>query len=115
MHSGGQLELRFLPAETNHPVDKPVAHTQSGIDAELTLACVELARDLGLKNLAGKLSVVWNPRMRSTAGRAFWPEGKIELNPKLKPDKVIKFGIKDLKFNLFISLRPALPEEFLQL
>ena len=83
MHSGGQLELRFLPAETNHPVDKPVAHTQSGIDAELTLACVELARDLGLKNLAGKLSVVWNPRMRSTAGRAFWPEGRVELNPKL--------------------------------
>ena len=39
----------------------------------------------------------------------------IELNPKLKPDKVIKFGIKDRKFNLFISLCPALPEEFLQL
>ena len=83
MHSGGQLELRFPPAETNHPVDKPVALTQSGIDAELTLACAGLARDLGLKDLAGKLSVVWNQRMRSTAGRAFWPEGRIELNPKL--------------------------------
>ena len=60
MHSGGQLELRFPPAETNHPVEKPVALAQSGIDAELTLACAGLARDLGLKDLAGKLSVVWN-------------------------------------------------------
>ena len=32
---------------------------------------------------AGKVSVVWNARMRSTAGRAFWPEAKVELNPKL--------------------------------
>ena len=83
MHSGGQLELCFPSAETNHSVDKPVVVTQSGLDATLTLACAGLARDLGLKGLAGKLSVVWNQRMRSTAGRAFWPEGRIELNPRL--------------------------------
>ncbi|PQJ28902.1 SprT-like domain-containing protein [Rubritalea profundi] len=32
---------------------------------------------------ASKVNVVWNTRMRSTAGRAFWPEAKVELNPKL--------------------------------
>lgn len=41
-----------------------------------------------LEQLAGsefvsKVSVVWNKRMRSTAGRAYWPEAKVELNPRL--------------------------------
>ena len=39
----------------------------------------------------------------------------IELKPKLKPDKVIKFGIKDLKCNLLTSLQPKLRERFLLL
>lgn len=39
----------------------------------------ELAGD----QFAGQVNVVWNKRMRSTAGRAFWPECRIELNPKL--------------------------------
>ena len=41
-----------------------------------------------LEKLAGskfteQVTVVWNKRMRSTAGRAFWPECRVELNPKL--------------------------------
>ena len=32
---------------------------------------------------AGKLIVRWNPRMRSAAGRAFWPHCRIDLNPAL--------------------------------
>ena len=39
----------------------------------------------------------------------------IELNPKLKPDKVIKFGIKGLKCNLLTSLQPKLRGRFLLL
>ena len=35
------------------------------------------------RSLRKKLKVIWNPRMRSAAGRAFWPEAKVELNPKL--------------------------------
>lgn len=30
-----------------------------------------------------KVNIVWNKRMRSTAGRAFLDLGKVELNPKL--------------------------------
>ncbi len=53
-------------------------------DEEARQRCVGLLLDLGLDSLASKTTVVWNSRMRSTAGRAFWPEAKIELNPKLR-------------------------------
>jgi predicted SprT family Zn-dependent metalloprotease len=39
---------------------------------------------MGLAALARRVRVSWNPRMRTTAGRAWWPERAIELNPKLK-------------------------------
>ena len=39
--------------------------------------------ELSGATFASKVNVVWNSRMRSTAGRAFWPEAKVELNPKL--------------------------------
>lgn len=32
---------------------------------------------------AKRVGVSWNTRMRSTAGRAFWPDARVELNPKL--------------------------------
>jgi predicted SprT family Zn-dependent metalloprotease len=34
-------------------------------------------------DFAERIIVVWNRRMRSTAGRAYWPEAKVELNPRL--------------------------------
>lgn len=40
-------------------------------------------REVAGNELAAKVVVEWNTRMRSTAGRAFWPEGRVELNPKL--------------------------------
>ncbi|SHJ75493.1 SprT-like family protein [Rubritalea squalenifaciens DSM 18772] len=40
-------------------------------------------RVVGGNDLASKVTVVWNSRMRSTAGKAHWPEAKVELNPKL--------------------------------
>ncbi|MES2997302.1 MAG: SprT-like domain-containing protein [Verrucomicrobiota bacterium] len=45
---------------------------------------VETCQKIGLAKLADRLAVVWNPRMRTTAGRAWWPDCIIELNPKLK-------------------------------
>lgn len=39
---------------------------------------------LSADELAEKVEVVWNPRMRSTAGRAHWPSARIELNPFLQ-------------------------------
>ncbi len=45
--------------------------------------CQELSEGLGLDELAGRVRVFWNGRMRSCAGRAFWPQGVIQLNPRL--------------------------------
>ena len=54
------------------------------IDPPLTELCQQLARDLGLEHLAVNVVVVWNPRMRSTAGRAWLLELQIEMNPRLQ-------------------------------
>lgn len=35
------------------------------------------------ENIAQQISIQWNPRMRSAAGRAFYRECRIELNPRL--------------------------------
>jgi SprT protein len=53
-------------------------------DAGLTAWCVEASKTLGLGELARKVKVSWNGRMQTTAGRAWWPDRSIELNPKLK-------------------------------
>lgn len=50
----------------------------------MTAWCQQQAAALGLPELAKKIQVSWNPRMRTTAGRAWWPSRCIELNPKLK-------------------------------
>ncbi len=87
MHSGGQLEFCFPSSEDSHRTKGAISRSgeeaQRGIDNALTRQCAELIMNLGHGRLANKLVVTWNSRMRSTAGRAFWPEGKIELNPKL--------------------------------
>jgi SprT protein len=53
-------------------------------DGGLTAWCAEASRALLLPELARKVRVHWNPRMQTTAGRAWWPDRTIELNPKLK-------------------------------
>ncbi|MGJ8676182.1 MAG: SprT-like domain-containing protein [Akkermansiaceae bacterium] len=53
-------------------------------DDEATNICARRLRELSLENLAERVNVVWNSRMRSTAGRAFYADSKIELNPKLR-------------------------------
>jgi len=44
---------------------------------------LERLRLVAGNELASRVVVEWNKRMRSTAGRAFWPEARVELNPKL--------------------------------
>lgn len=39
---------------------------------------------LELEEFGTRVTVEWNPRMRSTAGRALWPNGLIQLNPRLR-------------------------------
>ena len=52
-------------------------------DGGLTAWCSEASLNLALPELARKVRVSWNPRMQTTAGRAWWPDRSIELNPKL--------------------------------
>jgi predicted SprT family Zn-dependent metalloprotease len=44
---------------------------------------ISLLADNAGDDYASKVSIVWNKRMRSTAGRAFLNLAKVELNPKL--------------------------------
>lgn len=53
-------------------------------DEALTEWCREAARSVGLEKLAERVQVGWNSRLQTTAGRAWWPDGVIELNPKLR-------------------------------
>jgi SprT protein len=60
-------------------------------DGGLTTWCAEASASLGLPELARRVRVSWNPRMQTTAGRAWWPDRSIELNPKLRqcePDEL---------------------------
>jgi SprT protein len=60
-------------------------------DGGLTAWCRETSFSLMQPELARKVRVIWNPRMQTTAGRAWWPDRVIELNPKLRdcePDQL---------------------------
>jgi SprT protein len=50
-------------------------------DHALEFKARELLRALGADELATKIRVEWNPRMRSAAGRADFPDKLISLNP----------------------------------
>lgn len=80
-----QLEFRWsswLRAVKPAPQTRQTSSSED--DTGLTTWCAVSARSLGLGELARKVRVAWNPRMRTTAGRAWWPDRSIELNPKLR-------------------------------
>ena len=83
-----QLEFRFKSWMRNSKASasRKSAPTPSSdhSDAAMTAWCQEQATQFELPELARKIGVSWNPRMRTTAGRAWWPARQIELNPKLK-------------------------------
>ena len=62
---------------------RPARALPRGQDDEKTSSCAKLVEGLGLFDLANRLEVRWNSRMRSNAGRATWPSALIELNPRL--------------------------------
>ena len=80
----GQLDFftRLLARVTT---PRPVAKTTPprGDDATLAERCRELLRGLGCDDLAARVRVRWNSRMRSTAGTAFPQKALITLNPRL--------------------------------
>ncbi|MEX2580161.1 MAG: SprT-like domain-containing protein [Verrucomicrobiales bacterium] len=75
--------------EPRIPQHSPVAEPArvrpgAGLDPELTQTAAQHAERLELGSLARRLSVAWNPRMRTAAGRAFTQTASIELNSKLQ-------------------------------
>jgi SprT protein len=66
---------------------------------DLAAQAIEKLHQIGLAALAKRLHVLWNPRMRSTAGLAYPDLATIVLNPKLK-----EFGNEEVERTLFHEL-----------
>ena len=62
----------------------PADPVTDGRDTTLEAEARELLDRLGLHEGVAKLRIVWNPKLRSTAGYAKWPQWLIELNPRLR-------------------------------
>lgn len=87
-----QLWLAFTGAKSKRPAKQ---NTQLSVKTHKPRTCD--ARDAALETLAHEwlggigtheeaklVRVVWNAKMRSTAGYAKWPQWVVELNPRLK-------------------------------
>lgn len=59
------------------------APATEGRDPALEATARTLLEELGLHEGVAKLRVIWNPKLRSTAGYAKFPQWIIELNPRL--------------------------------
>ncbi len=55
-----------------------------GYDEELTRRAARTLLELELPRVAEKVAVIWNKRLRTTAGRAYSSLAKIEMNPRLQ-------------------------------
>ena len=53
-------------------------------DLRLEAECGRLLNVLGMSAMTQKLQIVWNARLRSSAGFASFPAWRIELNPRLR-------------------------------
>lgn len=76
-----QLKFTFGEAGRRRVQGRP---RLAGLDSNLSNRAGMLCRALNLNTLARRVKVRWNTRMRSTAGRATWPDAEIELNPALE-------------------------------
>lgn len=68
-------------------------------DDPLTRRAAEATRALGLDRLAGRIRVEWNPRLRTSAGRAWPGHDRIELNPA-----IARFGEDEVRRTLLHEL-----------
>lgn len=66
---------------------------------DLAALAVNRLSTLGMEGMAKKVSVFWNPRMRSTAGLAYPTRWQIILNPKL-----LAFGALEVERTLLHEL-----------
>ena len=63
----------------------PVIAPAKGPAPDLEETARLLLRALGCDDLAARIRVRWNTRMRSTAGTAYAGKSLIHLNPRLRP------------------------------
>ena len=73
----------LTPAPTLESYPSKPSPLLKGRDLELEFQARTWLTGLGLHDGASKVTILWNPRMRSTAGYARWPEWHVELNPRL--------------------------------
>lgn len=90
-----QLEETEPPEETETKEGQVMVWI--GYDEELTTRASKLLYDLGLQEIADGVTVNWNKRMRSAAGRAHYQKCLIDLNPRLQllPEPKKKEEIED--------------------
>lgn len=71
--------------EMVHPVvrEDVAAENLTGRDLRMEKQCKEWLVALGLHEGSMKVQVIWNAKLRSTAGYAKWPQWQVELNPRL--------------------------------
>ena len=79
-----QMDIRWASWLRVFRFSTPSKEKPAKQDGGLTAWCEETSNGLALPELARKVRVVWNSRMQTTAGRAWWPDRTIELNPKLR-------------------------------
>ena len=90
-----------LEEEDEAEADADTAAMRSGRDPELEQQCRNELTRLGILAALDKVKVLWNSRLRSTAGYAAFPDWRIELNPRLIPfegqvDRTLKHELAHL-------------------
>lgn len=73
-----------VPVCAPEPKAVPKPKPARGEDAGLIQRCKDLLVPLGCFDLAARVKVCWNARMRSTAGLAYPGKALIKLNPRLR-------------------------------
>ena len=78
------VESRFEDPPKAEDMASVSASSQAvGRDLRLEKQCRDWLAELGLHEGSLKVQVIWNAKLRSTAGYAKWPQWQIELNPRL--------------------------------
>ena len=88
----------------SHPPKLPLGgrFAKLTVDRELTERAAEILRCIGEFPLAAEVRVVYNPRLRSTAGLAVWEQRLVLLNPRLsgltddEPERTLRHELAHL-------------------
>jgi SprT protein len=71
--------------------EPPAKTAESSRLPDLNPQARELLRGIGCRSLAQRVNVLWHPRLRTTAGQAYYAQCLVRMNPRL-----IEFGIEEV-------------------